>query len=170
MRLEEMHRLYRSLYRPLCLYALHYLGNLSDAEDAVQDSFLRFWESVSSGSSIMAPRPWMYTAVRNDCINRLKKAGRNSLEPLDPDGVISDEEARDRSAGEAALWSGIEALPPVRRKVLLMAKRDGLTIKEIAEDLGIAEQTVKNHLSRAMASLRGSLDASLFRFVLLFFA
>ena len=74
--------------------------------------------------------------------------------PRDLEGQISDEEAMERSAVEARLWEAVEALPEMRRKCLLMAKRDGLSYKEIAQELGIAEHTVRNHISRALETLR----------------
>ena len=100
----------------------------------------------------------MYRAVRNRCIDQLRRnrsAGDDgTLLPRDLEGQISDEEAMERSAVEARLWEAVEALPEMRRKCLLMAKRDGLSYKEIAQELGISEHTVRNHISRALETLR----------------
>ena len=72
----------------------------------------------------------------------------------DLDGPISDDEAEERSALEARLWTAVDALPEMRRKCLLLAKRDGLSYKEIADELNISEHTVRNHISRALETLR----------------
>ena len=74
--------------------------------------------------------------------------------PSDLDGPISDDEAEERSALEARLWTAVDALPEMRRKCLLLAKRDGLSYKEIADELNISEHTVRNHISRALETLR----------------
>ena len=77
-------------------------------------------------------------------------------EALRPDGNPSLRRGRPRlrSEREARLWAAVDALPEMRRRCLLMAKRDGLSYKEIAQDLGLSENTVRNHISRALETLR----------------
>ena len=158
VRNKEIESIFRTLYRPLCLYALHYLEDTEAVEDVVQDCFIALW---NSGESVENAKAWMYRAVRNRCIDQLRRNRASEMageaqEPLprDLEGQISDEEAMERSAVEARLWEAVEALPEMRRKCLLMAKRDGLSYKEIAQELGIAEHTVRNHISRALETLR----------------
>jgi RNA polymerase sigma-70 factor (ECF subfamily) len=143
---------FRTYYRPLCLYALHYLGDTDSAEDVVQECFSVLWQQERPVGS---PKAWLYAAVRNRCIDVMRKAGKTEPLPCDLDGPISDEEAENRSSVEARLWTAVEALPEMRRKCLLMAKRDGLSYKEIADELNISEHTVRNHISRALETLRG---------------
>ena len=156
MKLEEFHRLYRSAFGQLCIYALHYLMDVRQAEDAVQDSFVKMWEFISGGGQITAPLSWLHAVVRNECINTLKKRGDGRIEPVDLDGLIDDSEAIDRSAEEARLWKAIDSLPLMQRRILLLSKRDGLKNSEIAAELGIAEQTVKNQLGYALRKLRST--------------
>jgi RNA polymerase sigma-70 factor (ECF subfamily) len=54
----------------------------------------------------------------------------------------------------ARLWTAIDALPDRCREVFLMAKRDGMTYREIAEELGISERTVEHQVSKALHLLR----------------
>lgn len=149
-------RLFRKEYRPLCIYALHYLGDTSDSEDVVSDAFGKLWDRISSEGSPANPRAWLYTCVRNACIDLLRERGRTTLLPRDLEGVISDEEAVDRSAIEARLWTAIERMPEKRRQIFLMAKRDGMSYDEIAAELGISANTVRNHVENAFTSLRES--------------
>ncbi|MCR5549186.1 MAG: RNA polymerase sigma-70 factor [Bacteroidales bacterium] len=155
VRNKEIESIFRTLYRPLCLYALHYLEDTEAVEDVVQDSFIALW---NSGERVENAKAWMYRAVRNRCIDHLRRSRSawddGTLLPRDLEGEISDVEAAERSAVEARLWEAVEALPEMRRKCLLMAKRDGLSYKEIAQELGIAEHTVRNHISRALETLR----------------
>ncbi len=170
MKTAEIHHIYRSLYRQLCLYALHYLMDIQQAEDAVQDCFVKLWEEESEGKTIAAPRSWLYTAVKNRCLNTLKKLGPGRLAPTDMDGLIDDSEAIDRSAEEAALWKAIDSLPRMQRKILLLGKRDGMRNGDIAQELGLAEQTVRNQLSRALKALRNQYSTpGTLTFVLMFF-
>ena len=98
----------------------------------------------------------LYSAVRNRSIDALSRAGKTEPLPSDLDGPISDDEAEERSALEARLWTAVDSLPEMRRKCLLLAKRDGLSYKEIADELSISEHTVRNHISRALETLRES--------------
>ena len=148
---KEIEALFRTYYRPLCLYALHYLGDPDMVEDVVQESFTALWRQENP---VASGKAWLYSAVRNRSIDALRKAGKTEPLPRDLDGPISDDEAEERSALEARLWTAVDALPEMRRKCLLLAKRDGLSYKEIADELNISEHTVRNHISRALETLR----------------
>lgn len=65
------------------------------------------------------------------------------------------EDLAERSGREARLWKAIDSLPPVRREVLLMSKRDGMHNNEISQSLGISVRTVEAHLYKAYKALRG---------------
>ena len=147
----EIDNLFRLYYRPLCLYALHYMGDIDESEDVVQESFTSLWES---SSPVSAPKSYLYTSVRNRCIDRIRSKGKTETVPIDDVSSISDEEAQIRSEREALLWTAIDSLPPKRRKLLLMSKRDGLKYSEIALRMGISENTVRNQISRALDTLR----------------
>ena len=138
-------------YRPLCLYALHYLGEVDAAEDAVQESFTALWQQETAVKSVKA---WLYAAVRNRCIDTLRRSGRTEPLPSDSDGSISDDEAAERSALEARLWTAVDALPKMRRRCLLMAKRDGLSYKEIADMTGSSVGAVAMRIARTKRRLK----------------
>ena len=120
---------FRTYYRPLCLYALHYLGDTNAAEDVVQESFTALWQQEKAIQSVKA---WLYAAVRNRCIDVLRRAGKTEPLPVDLDGSISDDEAAERSTLEARLWTAVDSLPEMRRKCLLLAKRD---IQSVSADV-----------------------------------
>lgn len=136
-----MDTLFRRHYRALCLYAVHFLHDLDVAEDLVQDSFVAYWEK---GEIMASEQAYLYRMVHNRCIDILRKD-----QPAALPEELSMEETIDRSEKEARLWVAIERLPEQRRRCLIMAKRDGLSYKEIAAELGISENTVRNHIARA---------------------
>ena len=143
---RHMDTLFRRHYRALCLYAVHYLHDLDAAEDLVQDCFVAYWEK---GEIMASEQAYLYRMVHNRCIDILRKD-----QPAALPEELSMEETIDRSEKEARLWVAIERLPEQRRRCLIMAKRDGLSYKEIAAELGISENTVRNHIARAVTSLR----------------
>ena len=158
---------FQQYYRPLCLYALHYLHDLDEAEDVVQDCFVRLLESgkydaLCQQSSELHSltnqlKSFLYASVRNACIDRLRRKNPvlQDVSPSDLQGLITDEQAIDSSSREAELWTAIEQLPDRCREIFLMSKRDGMTHREIAEELGLSEKTVEHQISKALKILRG---------------
>ena len=152
----DFESLFRYNFRPLCLYALHYVGDVEIAEDIVQESFMTLWEKLEQGTSVVNMRAYLYMVVRNRCLDRLKKKGleAESLKPYDTYGIIDDDEAQERSQVEARLWTAIDTLPDKCREVFIMSKRDGLKYEEIAEELGLSVNTVRNQVSKALKVLK----------------
>ncbi|MBQ9174474.1 MAG: RNA polymerase sigma-70 factor [Bacteroidales bacterium] len=156
-----MSDIYKRYYRPLCLYALHYMGDVDESEDVVQECLTSVWQN---GTVVSNGKSYLYTTVRNRCIDRLRSKGRIDVVPMDDVSEISDEEAQARSEREALLWTAVDSLPAKRRKILLMSKRDGLKYEEIALRLGISENTVRNQISRALETLRSKASDILYFF------
>jgi RNA polymerase sigma-70 factor (ECF subfamily) len=157
--------LFRNYYRPLCIYALHYLHDVEQVEDVVQDCFVRLLEATNEPQN---SRAWLYTAVRNRCIDLLRQHNPllTDIQPKDLDGLISDDEAQERSFSEARLWEAIDGLPSRCREIFLLSKRDGLTYREIAQRLGLSEKTVEHQVSKALKRLRGQQNDFFFIFFL----
>ncbi len=154
---SEFKKLYEDYFRPLCLYALHYVSDASVAEDIVQDSFMMFWSKYSYSDNIHnggSVKSVMYVIVKNRSIDWLRKTSSSRLQPEDTESLIADEDAQERSFDEAALWTTISKLPEKRRRILLMNKRDGMSYKAIAEELSVSVLTVRNHIALAMKELR----------------
>ena len=148
--------LFRYNYRPLCLYALHYLQDVDLSEDIVQESYAALWEKLQEGEHILNRKSYLYMMVRNRCLDHLRKKGipTEPLKPYDTYGIIDDDDAQERSQTEAKLWTAIDSLPEKCREVFIMSKRDGLKYEEIAEELGLSVNTVRNQISKAMKVLK----------------
>lgn len=159
--------IFRQFYRPLCLYALHYLRDVEEAEDVVQDCFVRMIERGLPEN----PKSFLYASVRNACVDRLRRKNpfTSDIAPSDLQCTITDEEAADRSLREAELWTAIESLPDRCREIFLMSKRDGMTYREIAIELSLSEKTVEHQISKALKILRGKREDLLY-FILSFAA
>lgn len=151
-----MEELFRYNYRPLCLYALHYLKDADLVEDVVQECFATLWEKHQAGTAVANRRAYLYMTVRNRCLDHLRRKGipTEQLKPYDTYGIIDDDDAQERSQTEAQLWTAIDSLPEKCREVFLMSKRDGMKYGEIAEELGISENTVRNQISKALKALK----------------
>ena len=155
--MKEIDSVFLQYYRPLCLYATHYLHDIDEAEDVVQDCFVKLISRSIMPDNI---KTFLYTSVRNACIDRLRRQSPidTEISPSDLSGAISDNQAQESSFREAELWTAIEQLPERCREIFLMSKRDGMTYREIAEELNLSEKTVEHQISKALKTLRGKKD------------
>ncbi len=142
-------------YRPLCLYALRFLEDVDLAEDVVQETFTTLWEKRDALPEINSFKSYLYTSVRNNCLMKLRShRDFEDVEELQLLEENTEEERMERAELEAKLWQLIDELPEKRREFFLMAKRDGMPYKEIAEETGLSVKTVDNHVTRALKFLR----------------
>lgn len=149
----EIGNLYKQYFRQLSLYALHYMGDLDESKDIVQECFASI---IKNDPDISNPKVYLYNSVRNRCIDLLRSRKKERIAPMDDLSYISDEEAQRRSEIEVRLWEAVDSLPPKRRELLLLNKRDGLKYSDIARLKGLSENTVRNQIFRAIESLRNN--------------
>ena len=97
----------------------------------------------------------MYQAVRNRSLSLVTQpADMQTTDQLPDMADLSEEEQVYNSERDARLWNAIDGLPPERKKIFLLSKRDGLKYQEIAEELNISIKTVENQMGKALKSLR----------------
>lgn len=152
---EEFERDFKSLYRPLCLFALRYTDQVDEAEDIVQQAFADVWDKNREGGIIENLKAYLYRAVRNRSLSFAEKPIILSVTEQLPDVEdTSEEEDIYQSERDARLWEAIDRLPVERKKIFLLSKRDGLKYQEIADELHISIKTVENQMSKALKALR----------------
>jgi RNA polymerase sigma-70 factor (ECF subfamily) len=143
-------------------YALRLIGDRSRAEDIVQETLLRGWQHPEVvDDSERSARAWLYAVARNMIIDELQSSRTgNGVARLDPTGTAQyaapDEvkTALDRLLiGDAMAQLSEENRAVIRRSYYL-----GWSVSKIAEDLGIAEGSVKSRLHNAVHVLRLSLQ------------
>ena len=154
MTTREFETYFRRLYLPLGMYAMRIVGDADDAEDLVEEAFMKAWQRIEGGLEVDNFKAFIYQAVRNGCISFLR--GKRETEDIEEIPEMSDE-AVDTSERDARIWRAIDSLPEKCREVFLMSKRDGLTNEEIAEEMGISIKTVKNQMTKAFSRLREDL-------------
>lgn len=150
---EVYDRLAPTLYR----YALMILGDISAAEDAIQQVFASI--AGRRGQSILSMKAYLRRAVRNECYSLIRRratppalsSDEALLEPA-VEGVASDE----RLALEAAL----RMLPAEQREVVHLKVYEGLTFKEVAELTGVSVNTAASRYRYAMTAMRRSLSGT----------
>jgi RNA polymerase sigma-70 factor (ECF subfamily) len=138
--------------------ALAVLGEMSDADDAVQDAFLSAMQHLDSCWPTEKFRAWLLTIVRNRAFD-LKRRGRvRSVEVLEEGTAqardASPLEMAERSELNERLSAAIGTLTDTQREVLMMHDVEGWKHADIASLLGLAESTVRVHLLHARRKLR----------------
>ena len=142
-RLEELIRAHQdTLYRA----ALAILGDAQEAEDAVQDAFLRCLEKGPEFESPAHEKAWLLRVTVNGCKSRLRSPWRRRTAPLLDTYPAAGPE-------EQSLMEAIGALPARDRAVLHLYYYEGYQTAEIAEMTGWREGTVRSRLTRARAKL-----------------
>lgn len=136
-----------------------------DAEDIVQEAFLRALRSFPSFILGRDARCWLLAIVRNCCRTWLKHKGlRDPTSQLDESaravGVWSDPEAAVmENMNSQRIWRALEDLPLEYREILVLRELEELSYKEIAEILEIPLGTVMSRLSRGRSELQNRLCA-----------
>jgi RNA polymerase sigma-70 factor (ECF subfamily) len=156
--LNELEALYRTYGSRMKSLAYNLLGNTSDAEDAVQEAFLKAYRGQKAFGGRSAVWTWMYRILINVCYD----AGRRRNTGLQKHTVpLEASETRPAPAGNHPLRMTLERLvaelSPRLREVFLLHDVEGLTHGEIATVLGIAEGTSKSALFEARRRLASAL-------------
>lgn len=152
--------IFDEFYLPLRSFAYRYVENDAVTDDFVQDAFLMIWERRKDFSMIAAMKSFLYTTVKNSCLNYLKRQQvkiRNEgpltrLLEADNDGqIILEEEIH------ARVYRAIKDLSPQARQIILYSM-EGLSNPEISKKMELSLNTVKTVKLRAYRTLRKKLS------------
>ena len=154
-------KVFEEYFNALCAFSYKYIADQSETEDIVQDVLISFWEHKKDFEHINSIKAFLYTSVRNKCLNLLKhkvvkqKHEAALIYELESEQFftshIIEEEAFNR------LYIEIRDLPESAQNIMLLALK-GLKNREIAETLNITENTVKTHKKIAYAKLKKKLN------------
>lgn len=148
----------------------HWLtGNREEAEDLVQETYVKALKGFSSFTPGTNFRAWMYRILRNSFLT--SRTGLKASVSLDDEESAVDEPA---AAGDpesllltrldqAQVRNALEQLPVQQREIILLCDMEEMSYKEIAETVGIPIGTVMSRLSRARAALRELLSSKVQR-------
>jgi RNA polymerase sigma-70 factor (ECF subfamily) len=152
--------------RRACRIALAYLRNTADADDAVQDAFVRVFTRIASYDPGRPFGSWFTRILVHVCVDRQRERQRRerSLVALDRAGSTGggtraerpDERVLRRQWG-SAVAAALNGLPDRQRAVFVLCHYGDRTTAEVSELLGVRESTVRVHLFRAVHKLRAAL-------------
>lgn len=142
-------------------YAKKFLFNQQDAEDLIQEVFLKTYVNIKSFDTHKKFSSWLYRIAHNEFVNALKKKGREPLPFFDADTLfphplakeVTDKDIKDGELRKT-INSLLDKLEPKYREPLILYYFEELTYKEISEILHIPISTVGIRLNRAKQAMQ----------------
>ena len=135
---------YRRFGERMKSIAFNHLGNIADAEDAVQEAFVKLHRAARGFTGEAAFSTWLYRILVNTCLDLLRKRRRRIQEaPIDDELFGVRAAATVDDAKRMTLRKLLAALPAQRRSVFVLFEIEGLSHAEIAEILDISEGNSK---------------------------
>jgi RNA polymerase sigma factor (sigma-70 family) len=151
--------MFKRHYAPLLSYCRHMLGDRDEAEDALQQTFIRAHRAMLGGTKPREVRPWLYAIARNCCLSAI--AARKPTAPLEDRtpalAGLAGEVSRREDLRE--LVAGIGRLPEDQRSALLLAELEDLSHQEIAGIVGCPVSKVRALIYQARSALIADRDA-----------
>jgi RNA polymerase sigma-70 factor (ECF subfamily) len=159
---------------PLFTFLLRMLGDREKAEDLAQETFLRIVKGAHAWERRARFQTWLYTIARNLCVDQSRRDRFRRADSLDAEGPDGESplvqsvrgSGLDPERGAASaqirplLQKALLALPAEQREVFVLREQAGVPFREIAEMIGVNENTVKSRMRYALESLRKSLAAA----------
>lgn len=168
-------QLFENLKPELTSFCYRMLGSITDADDAVQETYIRVWKNWNSFRQEASYKTWTYRIASNICLDKLRQAKRRTL-PVDlSDPAVSIIEPREMLPNSSWIWPApdldpedqlvrkdtlqlcfialLQTLPLRQRAVLILKDVFEWSSKQIAETLGISPAAVNSALQRAREKL-----------------
>lgn len=153
---ERFQQEYLALADSLWQVAWYILEDAAEAEDAVQELFLRLWRGRDALDGIRSPKGYAIRVLRNLCLDRIRQSRKmlpaedlpETAQPARQDDAVDERERL------AKVLDAIKSLPERQREVLTLRTLDGLSYEEIAEQTGINYLTLRVLLSQARNKLK----------------
>jgi RNA polymerase sigma-70 factor, ECF subfamily len=141
---------YRGSYRRQLLYAYALMGNVADAQDVVQEAYVRAWQRWDHLRSYDDPDVWVRTVAWRLAANRWR-ALRNATRTLARLG--GSPEVEEPSPDTVALVAALRQIPDAQRRAIVLHHLCGLSVEEVAVEVDAPVNTVKSRLTRGRAAL-----------------
>ncbi|MGJ1234552.1 MULTISPECIES: RNA polymerase sigma factor [Sphingobacterium] len=152
---------YEKYNRGIYHFIKKFIQDTDTIDDIIHDAFLNLWKYRSNIKNNLSLQAYLYRISRNIIFKHLKEKIRSAEAILE---TSSDNQSFDNSpSADYSLESSeydkiyelaIGQLPPQRKRIFLMSREEGLSYKEIADHLKISPNTVKEHMSLAMKTIR----------------
>lgn len=153
---EAFRQLYQNTDRTMYSFILSIVKHPQDAEEIMQETYLKIWTSASGYKSQGKPLAWMFTIARNLCYMKFREQKHDSDVTLDDlTGMELGEDCPEieMAADKMVLLAALQTLKEEEREIVLLRTSAGMKHREIAASLDIPLATVLSRYNRAMKKL-----------------
>jgi RNA polymerase sigma factor (sigma-70 family) len=158
---DATRELYERYANQIFRYCLHQLGSREEAEDAVQSTFLNAFRGLKRGVEPELESAWLFKIAHNVCLSRRRSSWRRGRveSPADFELVEELTPAPPRRADELiGLQDVLEQMPETQRRAILLREWQGLSYREIGDELEVSQAAVETLIFRARRALAAGLE------------
>lgn len=155
--------LFNQYAKKLYFFAFGYLKSKPEAEEVVQEVFLKIWQNRTSLNPELSFNAYLFKIAYHQISEKFRKVSleQKYLHDITKEAILFNDDLNERTNYQSLLElveKRIDKLPFRQKEVLLLRKMDGLSIREISEKLEIAPKTIEHHLTEAIKNIRSGLD------------
>lgn len=173
---EAFRRFFQFYKNKVYSFSYSFTKSAEIAEEITQDVFIKVWTSGASLTEVENIEAWMSTITRNLCFNYLKKLAlerkaRGILQKSRPSAEQNVEQYLSYKESARQVAEAVDQLSPQQRLIFNLNRNEGLKNEEIAHQLNLSPNTVKNHMVIALRKIKSFLEshaAHLFSLLLFF--
>ncbi|MBE8721268.1 RNA polymerase sigma factor [Sphingobacterium pedocola] len=163
--------IFHRYYNRLCVFASNFVDETKEAEDIAEEAFVNIWNSKRDFQSILHLKSSLYQTTRRIGLNKQTARHRRMIRT---DNYLANQEQFQESQlqhivyAEAMgeLYEAIKNLPPKAQQIIKATYLEGKSNQEVADEMGINLQTVKNQKLRALTILRNRLNKDSFNLLI----
>lgn len=160
--IKAFDKLFSEYGKRLYHFAYGYLKSKEDAEGVVQEVFLRIWRNRKQLKPELSFKAYLFKIAYHHILELFEQTNRRQTyhHEIVSEAIHFTDDTNERLNYQLLLEkveSLIQKLPPRQKEILLKRKKEGISVKDIAVELGISPKTVENHLTEALKNLKRGL-------------
>ncbi|MEQ8582919.1 MAG: RNA polymerase sigma-70 factor [Marinoscillum sp.] len=153
---------FNEYYGLLKSYAMRFMDDPDDAEEVIQEVFVKFWEKCDTLAPDSSIKSYLYRSVHNTCLNfikhqKVKDSYRQYVITFMEEAVEGPSPDGEKSNVQERIFEAIDNLPPRCSEIFKLSRFEGLKYQEIADHLSISIKTVEVQMGKALKTLREKL-------------
>src|SRR5690625_247500 len=166
--IQAFENLFYTCYYPLCSFSYKITGCSEAARDAVQEVFMKIWNTRTGWYIKLSVKAYLFRAVRNQSLKlkesqqahqQLKNSEMEIMYFQELENLLTEKKLSLHSSRlTAEIWNIAEKMPEKRRQTFELHRKHGLSYSKIADVMNNYRKTVENHLARALQEIREKLD------------
>lgn len=168
---QKIKELFDNLFHQLVLHSYKYINDYSQAEEIVQDVFVKVWQNYEQIGHVSDFKAYLYKSVHNSSLNYLRHIKIRQKYNEEITNTFDDEEKPTEESiveteNNMRIHFAINKLPENWKEAIVLSKYDNLKYQEIATQMNISQKTVEKYISKALQFLRRELADLLITIVL----